>query len=302
MSRLASHCPDRCCREAAKAVWGDSDGAIRGPTAAWRWQGGRVPAARRERLHEAVTRPHGVFEGPARLRTGGHCGGFCAVPSSPAVFLDGAVFMHRLSSARAPTGVGSGRFRIRADSCVLMRGDANRCADACSLWPRPPARKNELFLCTHASGARGRLARAVRRSVGRFFDAVLCALDYAGSVRSLSIRQLCRLVKLDPVVGSSSSGTLKRRSHASLAIVVLRRGVVLLTVPSCRLSIVSATMGRRARFNRTYAAGGSGGWSRGSAEFLRHTERCFFCRSRFPYAAVRSSHSNMGGGKYGGDV
>ncbi|WP_164977696.1 hypothetical protein [Burkholderia pseudomallei] len=52
--------------------------------------------------------------------------------------------------------------------------------------------------------------------------------------------------------------------------------MVLLTVPSCRLSIVSATMGRRARFNRTYAAGGSGGWSRGSAEFLRHTERCFF--------------------------
>lgn len=49
---------------------------------------------------------------------------FARSPSSPAVFLDGAVFMHRLSSARAPTGVGSGRFRIRANSCVLMRDGA----------------------------------------------------------------------------------------------------------------------------------------------------------------------------------
>ncbi|UNY41712.1 hypothetical protein CPT_Musica_053 [Burkholderia phage Musica] len=42
--------------------------------------------------------------------------------------------------------------------------------------PAPPARKNEWFLCTHALGTQGRPARAARRSVGRFFYALSCAL------------------------------------------------------------------------------------------------------------------------------
>lgn len=41
--------------------------------------------------------------------------------------------------------------------------------------PHLPAKTNG-FLCTHAPGARGRPERAARRSAGRFFYAVLCAL------------------------------------------------------------------------------------------------------------------------------
>ncbi|SUW59108.1 Uncharacterised protein [Burkholderia oklahomensis] len=117
-----------------------------------------------------------VFRGLARQRAAGRDGGFARSPSSPAVFLDGAVFMHWRPPTRAPTGAGFRRFRIVANSCVLMHDAADRCVDARSCDPAPPARKNERFLCTHAPGARGRLARAARRSAGRFFYAVLCAL------------------------------------------------------------------------------------------------------------------------------
>lgn len=48
-------------------------------------------------------------------------------PSSPAGFLDGAVFMHPPPAARAPTGAEFSRFHIMADSCVLMRVRALLC-------------------------------------------------------------------------------------------------------------------------------------------------------------------------------
>lgn len=84
--------------------------------------------------------------------------------------------MHCAAAARAPTDAESPQFHIVTDSCVLMRGGAIWCAAARSCEPAPPARKIERFFCTHAPGARGRLARAARRSAGRFFYAVLCAL------------------------------------------------------------------------------------------------------------------------------
>lgn len=65
-----------------------------------------------------------VFRGLARQRAAGRDGGFARSPSSPAVFLDGALFMHSLPAARAPTGAGLGRIRIVANSCVLMRRGA----------------------------------------------------------------------------------------------------------------------------------------------------------------------------------
>ncbi len=60
----------------------------------------------------------------ADVRRRGAAVAFARSPSSPAVFLDGAVFMHSPPSARAPTGAGFARFRIMADSCVLMRDGA----------------------------------------------------------------------------------------------------------------------------------------------------------------------------------
>ncbi|AOI40887.1 hypothetical protein WG70_14115 [Burkholderia oklahomensis EO147] len=56
-------------------------------------------AARCERRREAVTRPHEVFEGLARPHQQAAAAAFARSPSSPAVFLDGAVFMHRPAAA-----------------------------------------------------------------------------------------------------------------------------------------------------------------------------------------------------------
>ncbi|OMT37529.1 hypothetical protein AQ757_07260 [Burkholderia pseudomallei] len=50
---------------------------------------------------------------------------FARSPSSPAIFLDGAVFMHPLSAARAPTGEGARQLHMVVDSCILMREGAN---------------------------------------------------------------------------------------------------------------------------------------------------------------------------------
>lgn len=144
-----------------------------------------------------MARSHGAFEGPAAHAPAIVATAFARSPSSPAVFLDGEVFMHCAAAARAPTGAESPQFHIVTDSCVLMRGGAIWCAAARSCDPAPPARKNERFLCTHAPGAPGCPARAARRSVGRFLLCTFLRVVYAPS-------------------GRSSPETLKRRSHASL--------------------------------------------------------------------------------------
>lgn len=52
---------------------------------------------------------------------------------------------------------------------------------------------------------------------------------------------------------SSSPGALKRRNHASIATVVFSKGAALLIVPSCKMPLLSATIGRSAWFSRMYA-------------------------------------------------
>ncbi|WP_204375634.1 hypothetical protein, partial [Burkholderia pseudomallei] len=46
---------------------------------------------------------------------------FARSPSSPAGFLDGALFMHWPPAARAPIGAVFRLFHIVADSCVFMQ-------------------------------------------------------------------------------------------------------------------------------------------------------------------------------------
>ena len=59
---------------------------------------------------------------------------------------------------------------------------------------------------------------------------------------------------------SSSSGTLRRRNHASLATAVLSKGEVLLIVSRCRMPISSATIGRSEWFVQPEGQGVLSSW------------------------------------------
>lgn len=137
-----------------------------------------------------------------RLRTGeeadageGAAGVFARSPPRLRPSLGRVVLMHTATTLGGPYGAELQAFSSARKSCVLMRNDANRCVVARSGAPAPPARKNERLLCTHAPSARGRPARAARRSAGRFFYSLLCALVIHSRRASSSRRQRCAMAK-----------------------------------------------------------------------------------------------------------
>lgn len=101
---------------------------------------------------------------------------FARSPPRLRVSLGRVVLVHWADQLGGRCGAGFRAIRGARKSCVLMRDDANSCTYARSCDPAPPALKNEWFLCIHALGAPDRPAWAARRSAGRFFYAVLCAL------------------------------------------------------------------------------------------------------------------------------